>query len=255
MSDATPNPGGMTPARGIKLVLIAQVVIACILFGNDIIRVLPDLGRPSTTAPRLTQPVLPGDQTRRYDLREVPSNPQAPDTGEMPSRLLFAVKGDVLEMTGAIADGDADRLTEFLISRTMPKTVRIHSTGGSVADALAIGVRVRREGMITEISKGNVCLSACPYVLAAGTERRVHKDAFVGVHQHYFGENTALPAFLAVEDIQRGQGDVMRYLIEMGIDPALMQHALVTPPEDIYILLPEELERYKLATETTPVDS
>lgn len=44
----------------------------------------------------------------------------------------------------------------------------------------------------------------------------------------------------AVEDIQRGQGDVMVYLIGMGIDPALMRHALATPPDGIYLLLPEE---------------
>ena len=88
-------------------------------------------------------------------------------------------------------------------------------------------------------------------MLAAGTERHVHKDGFVGVHQHYFGENIALPAFLAVEDIQRGQGAVMAYLDEMGIDPLVMQHALVTPPEEIYVLLPEELETYKLATKIT----
>ncbi|MEL6809414.1 MAG: hypothetical protein AAFO97_16700, partial [Pseudomonadota bacterium] len=52
------------------------------------------------------------------------------------------------------------------------------------------------------------------------------------------------PAAFAVEDIQRGQGEVMTYLDEMGIDPLLMQHALSTPPDEIYVLLPEELERY-----------
>jgi hypothetical protein len=77
----------------------------------------------------------------------------------------------------------------------------------------------------------------------------VSAEAYVGVHQHYFGENTALPAFLAVEDIQRGQGEVMSYLIEMGVDPALMQHALVTPPEAIYVFVVEELADYSLATE------
>ena len=68
------------------------------------------------------------------------------------------------------------------------------------------------------------------------------------MHQHYFDENIALPAFLAVKDIQRGQGEVLEYLIEMDIDPALMRHALVTPPEDIYILLPQELTDYRLVT-------
>lgn len=42
-----------------------------------------------------------------------------------------------------------------------------------------------------------------------GTKRRVEQDASIGVHQHYFGQNSVQPAFMAVEDIQRGQGFVM----------------------------------------------
>ena len=250
MTEEATAKSTFSPARGIKLILIAQLAIAGVLFGSDILRVLPSIGF-SPTAPRLTQPVLPGDQTRRYDLKEVPGNPGAPETGDMPSRLLFSMKGTVLEMTGAIEEGDAQRLDEFLIGRETPETARLHSTGGSVADALDIGARLRANKIATLIKPGDVCLSACPYILAAGTTRTVHKDAFVGVHQHYFGENTALPAFLAVENIQRGQGEVMSYLIEMGVDPAVMKHALVTPPESIYILLPAELEKYALATEIT----
>jgi hypothetical protein len=92
------------------------------------------------------------------------------------------------------------------------------------------------------------CLSACPYILAGGVERTVSRSALVGVHQHYFGENTVLPAFLAVEDIQRGQAAVMAYLDEMGIDPLLSARAMQTPPQDIYILVEDELEGFALAT-------
>jgi hypothetical protein len=87
-------------------------------------------------------------------------------------------------------------------------------------------------------------MSACPYVLAGGAQRSIDDTALVGVHQHYFGQNTLLPAAFAVEDIQHGQGEVMRYLIDMGIDPAVMQHALTTPPDQIYVLLPDQLEAY-----------
>lgn len=73
----------------------------------------------------------------------------------------------------------------------------------------------------------------------------------VGVHQHYFGPNTYLPAFLLVSDIQAGQGEVMPYLAEMGIDPMIMVKALITPPDDICILVPEEPERDGLSTSLT----
>ncbi|WP_236938038.1 hypothetical protein [Frigidibacter mobilis] len=94
-----------------------------------------------------------------------------------------------------------------------------------------------------------VCLSACPYILAGGVSRSADPAAVVGVHQHYFGENTLLPAFLAVEDVQRGQGAVIEYLDEMGVDAMLMAPALKTPPDEIYILDAEDLRRYRLVTE------
>jgi hypothetical protein len=117
-----------------------------------------------------------------------------------------------------------------------------------VDDALAIGRRIREAGLETGMEGSAVCLSACPYILMGGVARRVEAGAQVGVHQHYYGENTMLPAFLAVEDIQRSQADVLSHLIEMGIDPMLMRHSLATPPDEIYLLLPEELERYRVAT-------
>ena len=71
------------------------------------------------------------------------------------------------------------------------------------------------------------------------------------MHQHYFGESTILPAFAAVEDIQRGQGLLMRYPDQMGIDPLIMQHALITSPDEIYVLMPEELVRHGFIEEVT----
>lgn len=242
----------LTAATAIRGVLVIQVAIAAILFGRDMASVIPNLSL-APNAPKLTKPVAPGDQRRRYDPRQVPQRPgtDLPDTGDMPSRLLFETTDDVLRLSGAIAPGDADRLDKWLEDNEMPTRVSLHSTGGSVTDALAIGERLRLEEAMTEIAQGDVCLSACPYMLAAGIERRVHVDGFVGVHQHYFGESEMLPAFLAVDNIQRGQAEVVDYLDKMGIDLRLMRHSLATPPDEIYILVAEELTDYKLATEIT----
>lgn len=245
------RPARWNAARGIKLILGAQIAIACVLFASDIVRVLPSLGF-APNAPRLTQPVQPGDQTRRYDRKHVPTGPSLPGTGDMPSRLLFETHDDTLHLTGAIAQGDANRFDDWLTSHDLPGRVTLHSTGGSVTDALSIGKRLRDAETTTEVAATRVCLSACPYIFAAGTARTADKDAYIGVHQHYFGENTALPAFLAVEDIQRGQGKVMAYLDDMGIDLRLMQHALITPPDEIYILIPDQLTKYNLATRIIP---
>ncbi|SPJ24348.1 hypothetical protein [Palleronia abyssalis] len=241
----------------IKGILGLQLAIGVALVAGDLSTGIPRF--PTTTrAPDLDQPVRPGDQTRRFRPADLPSAPNRPfpPTPDMPDRLGLAeaeLDGRrVIRMVGSIAMGDAERLPDLLAARfggdDAPEALLIHSPGGSVDDALRLGRAVRDLGLRTEIAPGDVCLSACPYLFAGGVDRRVQDGGALGVHQHYFGENTVLPAFLAVEDIQRGQGQVMGYLDEMGLNPLLMQHALTTPPEAIYIFVPEELERYDIVT-------
>ncbi|QXT40719.1 hypothetical protein [Gymnodinialimonas ceratoperidinii] len=264
MTETTPEPragGGVTVKRAITGILAFQIAMAVVLAGSDLIGALPSLlaGR---NAPALDAPVAPGDQVRRYRPGDLPArergNPDRqgpiPDPGDMPSRLRFSVDGDVALLTGRIASGDAARFTEWLDGGASFDTLRLHSPGGSVGDALAIGRMIREAEVTTFMEPGDICLSACPYVLVGGTTRHVPDDAMVGVHQHYFGENTALPAFLAIEDIQFGQSEVMAHLDAMGIDVRLMQHALATPPEAIYVLLPEELLRYGITVDTDASD-
>lgn len=242
-------------------ILGLQIVLALVLFGADIARVLPQLLRPSD-APPMDAPVAPGDQTRRFAPRDVaprtarPGTRPIPATTDMPQRLAFDGApwggGVALTLTGTIAPGDAGRLDDWLASHpAVPDTVFLNSPGGSVADALAIGRSLRDLGAATRLTETDICLSACPYILAGGIVRQAADGALVGVHQHFFGENVVLPAFIAARDIQRGQGEVMAYLIDMGVDPGLMQPALITPPDEIYLLLPDEMARYRL---TTPDD-
>lgn len=229
-------------------VLVFQLVLGGLLVIGD----LQDgfsLPRMGPSSPSLSDPVRPGDQTRRFSPnRAVPAS-----RDPLPERLLLTVVagGEAVLLEGAIANGDAPRIVKQ-IEELSPSPTRaiLNSPGGSVRDALELGRALRDAGMDTEMRKDDICYSACPYLLAAGVQRSVPEDAFVGVHQHYFGESTLLPAFIAVEDIQRGQGEVMRYLDQMGIDPLVMQHALATPPDEIYVLLPEELVRYRFIQES-----
>ena len=245
----------MTLARRLILGAFAlQLVLVAVVLGRDLVAVWPSLNFGSKQ-PQFDVPVQPGNQTRRFSPNNMPIGP-APDgnpdrpfrsTGDMPDRLQFDLSGDLLTLTGSIMVGDADRLSENFEDAV--KRVRLNSPGGSVQDALLIGQAIRDAGAATVLQEGDICLSACPYILAAGVERRVHTDAQVGVHQHYFGANSALPAFLAVAQIQRGQANVMTHLDEMGVDPLVMQHAMATPSNEIYILLNDQLTQYQLATE------
>ncbi len=233
-------------ARVLMGVLVFQMALGGLLFLGDMqagFR-LPSFG---PKAPSLTEPIRPGDQTRRFRQDRAPAPGQPMPTTPLPERLTLTPveAGQTALLEGAIVAGDAERIAKQLDALTpRPARVLLNSPGGSVRDALELGRHIRAEGFETAMRAGDICYSACPYLLAAGTARDIPETASVGVHQHYFGESTILPAFAAVEDIQRGQGEVMRYLDQMGIDPLVMQHALITPPDQIYVLLPEELRAY-----------
>jgi len=247
MSDTADTPKRNPIGRVLAWVLIFQLGLAALLFWGDL---RDGLSLPSfgPHAPELTEPVRPGDQTRRFRPDRAPPGGRPMPSSPLPDRLTLTVVegGQRALLEGAILPGDAERIEKQLTELDpKPQGVILNSPGGSVQDALLLGRYLRDADLTTALRSGDICYSACPYLLAAGIDRSIPDDASVGVHQHYFGESTLLPAFVAVEDIQRGQGEVMAYLDDMGIDPLVMQHALVTPPDEIYVLLPQELERYR----------
>lgn len=241
------------PGALIKGILGAQLAIGLLLVGGDMAAGWQGIGwRPAP--PKIDQPARPGDQTRRYRPFDRPARPDGtpfPITVDMPDRLsveTLTIDGaQALRLVGQVAPGDGLRIAERL-DEAAPRQIFLNSPGGSVSDALELGRHLRAGEFDVSVARGDICLSACPYMLAAGVTRDVDAEGVVGVHQHYFGENIVQPAFLAVEDIQRGQAEVMIYLDEMGIDPLIMRHALATPPNEIYVLLPDELRRYGMIT-------
>jgi hypothetical protein len=233
-----------------RWLLGGQIGLAAILVFIELGPILPSLFAPSN-APEMTQPVQPGDQRRRYDPK-APTAPGGDIDPDMPRRLtaltLTQDGTSGLSLRGAIMPGDGERIAGELRAAA-PAFVTLDSPGGSVADALTIGRVLRELGSTTRVQDGTICLSACPYIFVGGTERSVDEKGRLGVHQHSFGESTMLPAFLAAEDIQRGQAEVLDHLVTMGIDLRIMGPALATPADEIYILTQSELTDWNVITE------
>ncbi|WP_170343081.1 hypothetical protein [Ruegeria arenilitoris] len=248
------------PRSGLRYVLILQLVIAAVLIFSD---VAEEFSNPFKNRVELPSgPVSPGDQRREYRtdrtdptlfLNDEPQDLPVP--ANFSARLDFSVSeldefGQVLLLSGQIETGDADRLISYLSEMTEnPALVALHSPGGRVSEALTIGQHLREAGVNTGVLAGSVCMSSCPYILAGGIDRLVSQKGVVGMHQHYYEQPRMIPVVFAVEGIQKGQGETMQHLIEMGIDPALMLYSLNTPPEQIYALVADELIQTRLATQ------
>ena len=250
----------MTIGNWLKLVLAAQLIVVGLLIAADVNTRWELTG--TSPKPSIESPVSPGDQVRKY--QPVLPRLETPDTdrdqtidlaADQPTRLVFSMHQNsdlkrVLHMHGEIAPGDANRFSAYLETLDYPPDiVAVNSTGGIVDEALQIGRILRKKEFNTHLSAREICLSACPYILAGGIERHVSREGIVGLHQHYYETPGFMPVFLAVENIQRGQGRTMAHLIEMGIDPGVMIHSLTTPPNDIYVLVEDELIESRMATQ------
>lgn len=259
MQDLIDKGRNLTVGTWLKLILLAQVALAGLLIAVDINARWSF--ETASDEPRLNTPVSPGDQLRRYDPTgprpffpnpEITPSINLPDN--VPPRLEFTFQehpsfGGLLVAQGQITGGDADRFEAYVSTlNTQPDGVAINSPGGIVEEALQVGKLIRDHGLNTLILPGTICLSSCPYVIAGGVERSISRTGFVGLHQHYYETPGYMPVFMAVEGIQHGQGNTMRHLIEMGVDPGLMIYSLATPPNDIYILVESELIESQLAT-------
>lgn len=213
--------------------------------------------QPATaTAPELT-PILPAFDPAAPGGRPGPA--VTTPAAELQQPLSVAlVSGGVLQLTGTIDPGAADRVKAELDAHgEYVKTVALNSPGGAVADALAIGKLIHDNGFSTSVAAGALCASSCPLVFAAGRERIAAETAAIGVHQIYAaapaGSLTSrlAAAGQAMSDAQTLTAEIARYLHGLGIDDEVWLTALETPPDRLTYFNADELKRLNLATRLT----
>ena len=157
-------------ARVLMGVLIFQLALGMLLFWGDM---RDGLRMPGFTpqSPGLTEPIRPGDQTRRFNPERAPGPGRPFPETPLPDRLILTPieAGSTALLEGSISQGDATRIAKQL-DALAPDLERIilNSPGGSVQDALELGRIIRNSGWQTEMRENDICYSACPYLLAAG---------------------------------------------------------------------------------------
>ena len=241
--------------RILGVVLLSQLGIAGFLVWTDAEAVYTGR-RGGEVSPTITDPATPGDQVRRYRPTTVPAR-DGRQGGPIPlptqmDDMAFTIEetpefGRVMLLSGFISIGSSDRFEAALDGQQID-TIALHSPGGVVQEALRMGQLVRDAEYNTLLTPDAACASACPLILFGGIERTVSRSSWVGMHQAAFLENSFLSSAEAARQVQAIQGDVLEHTAKMGVDPRVQTHALRTPPEEVYYLLPEEIEEYSVAT-------
>lgn len=150
--------------------------------------------------------------------------------------------GDGLTVTlnGEIVEGDANRLQAIVRSADRRgksiAMVRLNSPGGSILESIKIAELIRSRGAATSVAAGSNCASACFVVFAAGDKKLASYGAAIGVHgaSDSSGEETPQSRSATIT--------MARVVKELGVPPGIIGKMVVTPPDDIVWLTPDDLQ-------------
>jgi hypothetical protein len=182
-----------------------------------------------------------------------------------------------LSAEGRIEPGSATAFADAvgrLSGRRLP--IFLHSPGGSVPDAIAMGELIRAKGLAVAVARtlimncpeaapkcpngpgkpitgGATCASACVLVLAGGVERLAGPAPLIGVHQitTVVKEAEGLAHLTSTRKLYEQQGvdgAVAGYLAAMGAGEPVMTLMRRTPAASVRWLSLAELKASRLAT-------
>lgn len=142
-----------------------------------------------------------------------------------------------------------DDLSDFrsIVTRENPIFVGFDSPGGNVVKAMEFGRLLRALGVVTIQVRNSECASACSLAFLGGVSRAAQPGS-IGVHKSSFSDTSGIPTHDAVSAVQQLTADVIGYLMEMGVDPALLQLSLSYDSDDIRYLSKSEMAKFRVTT-------
>jgi hypothetical protein len=145
----------------------------------------------------------------------------------------------IVLLDGEIEPGDSVKLALIVTALDNQKravsALYLNSPGGTGRDDFAMAALVKRFKISTIVADGAECASACFTVFAAGHKKFAGYRAQIGVHRASSekGEETDAAFAATVE--------VARHLSELGVPPAIVGKLVLTPPDQMAWLSPDDL--------------
>jgi hypothetical protein len=126
--------------------------------------------------------------------------------------------------------------------------VFLSSPGGDVNAGLQLASIIRQNQLSTYVTANTTCSSACFYLFAAGVNRWAENGAKVGVHSA--AENGL--------ETDKATAATIHFLRELGtklnVPDGILGKIAKTPPQDIYILSPQDLASMGVQFVPTPAN-
>jgi hypothetical protein len=174
----------------------------------------------------------------------------------------------VIVADGIIEEDTPEAFVGFLQSVADAPNLRdvvvINSPGGRVVASMRLGAALRKlqaavivarfgdEGGDLNSPSGGQCMSACVYALMGGARRVVPPASRLGIHRMSSQESAGVGRFFAPATPSYASPDMVDalagYAAQMGVSPTVIRVAERIPPEEIHIISPAELRRWRLAS-------
>ncbi|MCF6112211.1 hypothetical protein [Mesorhizobium muleiense] len=150
-------------------------------------------------------------------------------------------------VSGDFAYQDDLSVFETLARSNASVAVTFQSPGGNIQRAMELGRLIRRLGLSTAQFRAVECASACSLAFLGGVVRYAEPGA-IGVHKSSFSGDIPMSTEDAVSIVQQVTAETITYMVEMGVDPALLQLSLQYDSDDVRYLSKSEMAKYKVVT-------
>ncbi len=147
--------------------------------------------------------------------------------------------GTIILLSGEIVEGDADTLKASIKTANdagkLVSGVRLNSPGGNLLEGLKLADAVRFAKVATNVAGNATCASACFLIYAAGATKFANYSAQVGVHgaSDRQGEESVASGAATVS--------MARAAKDLGVPAAIIGRMVVTPPNEMVWLTPQDL--------------
>ena len=131
------------------------------------------------------------------------------------------------------------------VGRTIPIDCRATPR---MVETCSAGERSGLEQRARLLTIDSRCVSACIYALIGALVREVPPEAKLGIHTIRFVWTAPGPIRGSPPSMEAAQERLRNYVLEMGVDPALVDLAAKVGPNDVHWLTRAEMEKFRIDT-------